>query len=302
MNNHEATRDLATPPAVQQLLTQSLRKHWHRHQKLRRRCRQKTAAESVHELRIATRRLLAHLELLAVLPAGLELAKARRALKRELKVSSSLRDAHVQLRLAGQIGSAGSKQKTLLRRLRDRERKQARKLARRLDAPKLAKHMRALLKSLRHLHVGAVDDGNARTLLTRTLGKEFARMAELQLRATADTDGFHRARVALKKFRYLGEVLQPLVGAQWAAGLAWLHRSQAIMGDIHDLELMLERLKEEKISGRSSARLARRRAALLRSHRAVAGKYFRKGRALSQLRTALTRPASLRTPRANDAV
>jgi CHAD domain-containing protein len=296
MSNHDATREPATPPAVQQLLTQSLRKHWHRHKKLRRRCRREAAAKSVHELRITARRLLAHLELLAVLPASLELAKARRVLRRELRASSSLRDAQVQLRLAGQIRGAGSKLKSFRRQLRARERKQAEKLALTLKPSTLAKHLRSLLKDLRHLHTGAVAERNARTLLTRALETKFDRMVRIQFPATADTDGFHRARIALKKFRYLGDILQPLLES--AAGLARLHRCGAIMGEVHDLDLMLTRLKDQKISGRSCARLTRRRAALLRSHGVFVRKYFRDDGALSGLRKTLTSLTRRRLPAA----
>ena len=262
-------------------LARSLKRQSRRQQKARRRCRRKCTGDSVHDLRVESRRLLARLDLLGALHSFPALAKARRALKRQLEASSALRDTHVQLRLTRQIAGDGSERKRFRQHLHGCERRQARTLARKLKAAGGRKLMAALRQSLRALPETAAADKHARVLLGQMLAEKFRKMVQLQRRARADAACLHRARIALKKFRYVVEALQPLLGSGSAAELRRLHRCQTLMGEIHDLDLMLLGLEANKSPKAEHTGFHRRRARLLRSYRAAAASCFPKGPAVS---------------------
>ena len=106
---------------LRKLLAQSLKQQWRRHRKARRRCRRDCSEESVHGLRVATRRLVAVLDLLDILHSLPALAKARHALKGEMRFSGALRDTQVQLGLLRKI--MGPESKKIRRQLRADERR-----------------------------------------------------------------------------------------------------------------------------------------------------------------------------------
>jgi CHAD domain-containing protein len=108
----------------------------------------------------------------------------------------------------------------------------------------------------------------------------------------ADASTLHSARVALKKFRYMAEVLKPVLGPGCADELELLHRCQAKQGAIHDLDLLLARLATERTPAGEKPRttyraLSRQRSALWRSYRALAGRCFRDEAAVARMKKAL---------------
>ena len=103
-----SARSFKAPPAISRshtssaagpLLAEALESRWQTYRKQLRHCQEEFSAEGVHELRVATRRLLAQFVLLDCVTAGSPLEKARRVLKRRLTALSDLRDSHVQLLL-----------------------------------------------------------------------------------------------------------------------------------------------------------------------------------------------------------
>jgi CHAD domain-containing protein len=250
----------------------------------------------VHALRVETRRLLAGLELLEAVHPVPAIAKARRALKQQLAASGPLRDLQVQLRLTRRLPGPGPAWKTIRRQLRRREHRQARILARKLAGAK-AKNRLAVLKAALRAWPGAGSaDQTVRVRLQRLLARKFDRMVRLQRRALDGAEQLHRARIALKKLRYLAGKLQPLPDRAGAAALGRLRRCQDLMGEIHDLDLLLVRIKaEHPTSGKRAAALCaatrRQRDAAERSYRA-AQKHFRERRVRDGLRRALANPGS----------
>ena len=259
---------------LRELLVQSLEQRWERHRKTRRRCRRDCSEESVHDLRVANRRLVAVLTLLGKLHSFAALAKAHRALKGEMHASGALRDTQVQLRLLKEITGAGSKK--IRRQLRADERRQSRCLVRKLKRTKLTKRMAALRQSIREMRETEDAEKRAEVRLRRELAENFRRLVRLQRLAQSDPRCLHRARIALKKFRYVVEVLHSFLPAASAHGLVRLHRCQTIMGEIHDLDLLLLRLEANNLPRADCAGFHRRRARLRRSYQTAAAKYFSK--------------------------
>jgi len=292
-----------TPASVLSLLVAALERHWSRHRNARQRCRQCCTEDSVHDLRTEARRLLACLELLGVLFFFSALTEARRLMKRRLTVSGGLRDLHVQLQLATEVPGSELELGSFRAQILAAEAREARRLAQRLKEPRLAKSIAALRKFLRWMPADPRSDRRSRRLLRGMMARKFDRMAGLQRRALAEAGSLHAARVALKKFRYMAEVLKPVLGPGCADELELLHRCQGKQGAIHDLDLILARLATARTPagekpGTTCRALSRQRSALWRSYRALAGRCFRDEPALARMKMALTHPANLPpTPR-----
>src|SRR5262249_31132207 len=77
-------------------LSLSLRSRLETYRKQLRQCHKKFTEESVHQLRVATRRLMTQCILLRCVTAGNDAEKARQKLKQRLKTLGALRDTHVQ--------------------------------------------------------------------------------------------------------------------------------------------------------------------------------------------------------------
>src|ERR1035441_784058 len=84
------------PVAVGPILAAALDSRWQSYRKQLRQCQEKFSEEAVHELRVATRRLLAQLTLLGCVTPSATLEKARRILKSRLAALGDLRDTQVQ--------------------------------------------------------------------------------------------------------------------------------------------------------------------------------------------------------------
>ena len=127
------------PVAVGPILAAALDSRWQSYCKQLRQCQEKFSEEAVHELRVATRRLLAQFTLLSCVAPSAALEKARRILKRRLAALGDLRDTQVQ-RLFIEQKAAGFPELVLLRGwLQRRERRLAKSAAEQVNRFKTRK-------------------------------------------------------------------------------------------------------------------------------------------------------------------
>jgi CHAD domain-containing protein len=215
---------------------------WESYREQLRQCQQKSSAEAVHQLRVATRRLLAQFALLSDVVPSAALEKARRILKRRLAALGDLRDAQVQ-RLFINQQAVGFPDLVLLRAwLRRRERrlvKSAAEEVRRFKTKKLEKCVSAMTEDL------AANAGNSRaqsrlaSAVLRVTAKSFAEAVERRRAISlADLRTIHQTRVAFKRFRYMMESLSPGLTGLSKRQLRALAYYQRKMGIIQDLEVM----------------------------------------------------------------
>lgn len=205
--------------------------------------------KAVHALRVNTRRLLAHLELIAPLLPRACVEDARRALRRQMKALAPLRDIQVQLlRVEAMLSKHPNLQsfRLYLQRRRQRAVRSADgKLSRRKHArriAKLEKALRALPAKNTKIPATARRAYAART--RRTLDRAFARIIVLQRRAASEPKWLHQMRIALKTYRYMYEALPPELSAVKLERLHALHAFQERTGEIHDLALLERRLEK----------------------------------------------------------
>src|SRR5919108_6094547 len=101
-------RARATPRAkpltnFQALILDSLHDRWRTFRSELKRCQKQYSEEAVHDLRVATRRLISTLDLADCIRPKTKLREARRALKKQLDTFGPLRDVQVQLLAIGKM-------------------------------------------------------------------------------------------------------------------------------------------------------------------------------------------------------
>ena len=247
------------------------------------RCQRRCTAGSIHVLRVATRRLIATMDIvLAVLPDA-RLRKARRLLKKFLKAFNELRDVHVQLlasrKLAPQFPLIKAYRTMLLLR-RQRLVKAASKQIGAVNTAALEQLAASVEAGLHILFSEPVMQEVGRTAAYGTMAVSFTRALDLRTRVSpSDTRTIHRVRVAFKKFRYTVEVLQPFLGGVDKPFLKSMNAYQLKMGDIQDIEVLTASVNAfTLLRGQSSPEsfiplhqhLARRRMELIKQYLAAA--------------------------------
>ena len=198
--------------------------------------------DGVHDLRVATRRLRAALEMwLAVSPAR-KLDRGRRALRKLGRRLGALREADVDTTELFDLrrrdpSRAAAIEFLIARESRERNRraKALEKALRRVDLGDLAKEIRSEAGDL--LDAGAGKDlplaAVARTELRGKL-PDLARLLERALRHPAPA-ALHRLRIELKKFRYSVELCAPAYDGRRVPGLIGrLKALQDALGIVHD--------------------------------------------------------------------
>ena len=223
--------------AEKNILLKAFNARWASLRKELSRARRKQSEDVVHDLRVASRRLIAVLETLREIQDGLAVQDFRRRVKKLLDGLSPLRDLHVQRMHVSKLAAQSPQLKGFEKSLADKENQTAGKVKRILKhSPKLG---RAMTQSSRHARK-AVD----RRAILKVIDKRFRKVLLLAGRIEpSDTSTIHQMRLAFKKFRYTCEVAQPIIRKEMDdARLEQFHAFQTMMGDIQDIEVLSGRL------------------------------------------------------------
>lgn len=224
----------------ERLLLVALRKRWIVFLRQLGRCRRNPSEPAIHDLRVATRRLMAAVDLLMVLSSSEELRKSRQQLRRLLKSMGPLRDTQVQLISVRRLLQECPELRPFLTVLLLREQRDLKRISRQLvkiQPRTLYQPIAGGVSNLGGSIRRPVLKAATRLALQGAHALSFARVAEmLRQTRTSDSGTVHRARVAFKKFRYTTEVLRPDIESR-------LHKAmdsyQSRMGGIHDIEVLL---------------------------------------------------------------
>jgi CHAD domain-containing protein len=207
-----------------------------------RRNRRRCTEPSIHDLRVATRRMIATLDAVgAVLPGGAP-GDVRRRLKKLLKGFNDLRDLHIQLLHFQTLRTQYPVLSPYLAALRLRERALVQKAA--LDIAEMKtrimeQEIARAAESLAMVTTGSEGEEASRAALFGALAAAFVRAAGLRKRvAPGEPASIHALRVAFKKFRYTVEVLAPLLPAFGKKQFKAMNGYQTRMGEIQDLEVV----------------------------------------------------------------
>lgn len=214
----------------------------------------KRTSESLHDFRVALRRLRSWLRLLREPLAASRPRRAIRRLKRIARDSNAGRDAEVLLEWLRAVeprikASRRSAVRWMVQRFERQEREAEASLKGRMarDFDKAAARLRTRLETYTveaHVHDGV--RAQSLTLLLGTLVRD--QVAELKrriglVRTEDDAREVHAARIAGKRLRYLLEPVAPHVqGGEVLVGQ--LKALQDALGDLHDAHLWLLILHE----------------------------------------------------------
>lgn len=250
------------PPTAGALLVAALDSRWEKFLAELRRNRRRCTEPSIHDLRVATRRMIAALDVLeAVLPGGAP-QDVRRKLKRLLKGFNELRDLHIQLLHFQTLRQTFPVVQPFLSALRTRELALVREAARTVADSKTRAMEQEIARAAERLALvtaGEEAEQAARVALFGALAATFLRAATLRKRiAPVDPASIHALRVAFKKFRYTVEVLAPLLPVFGKEQFKAMNSYQTCMGEIQDLEVVAAAL-----SGQPPGRLRAMPASLL---------------------------------------
>jgi CHAD domain-containing protein len=225
----------------------------------------------VHRLRVATRRLLAALELAGA--AGVRVPKtAGVRLEKLLDRLSPLRDAQVMERGLLRLPKAqvGESLLRLARRARRKQRVRAGKQLTRFDADALSAELSAVSQALGE---SAHDSALGELALTGFLAQQQLAIDEQRAHALqASPHDLHRLRLALKAHRYTLEILAGQLPHGALALLELMTSLQDELGSAHDLLVLCELSRKHAKARRSkrSRRLAEELAARSRQAHAQA--------------------------------
>jgi CHAD domain-containing protein len=230
------------PPAPATCLANSLKIQWKSYRKQLRECQKDFSETSVHQLRVATRRLMTYYALVGSVASGDKVAKARKKLKRHLKILGRLRDAQVQ-RLFIEEQMERFPFLVLVRDfLKGREQHLVKDIAKKVDHFKSRKLEQWTLNQCKELTEWSVQPGTRAVFaahLFTAMADAFRQTAYCrQTIDPADVQTIHRTRVAFKKFRYMVEALSPHFTGLSKRGLRRLGNYQRRMGNLQDLEIL----------------------------------------------------------------
>jgi CHAD domain-containing protein len=270
----------AIPPTqpltdVRVLLLDSLNDRWETFRAELKRCQKQFSEEAVHDLRVATRRLISTLDLLASVHPKARLRKARRALKGQLDMFGPLRDVQVQLLTVDKMLASFPELKGFYDFLVQRERKLIRRLGaevKKVEIGMVKKAIRGAIKQVEVLLDMPEMQYEKRAEAMHAVEVAFNRVVERkQVLDSTDSATIHRMRVAFKKFRYMVESLAPVLERGTSKQLKAMNAFQGSMGDIQDAEVLLTSVMTfaRKLGGESETLLARALEELVRRRAAV---------------------------------
>jgi len=221
--------------------------------------RTKASEKSVHDLRVSTRRLIAILELAKALSADAEVAKLQRRFKKVLKRMGPLRDTQVLLVQISRISKTalvGDFKKSLVRRERkeiDSVRGEL-KRGRKQKLSKAVNGVRSEFSSGREAFAHQKIHRSIERVLTTRGNQLLKAQRRFHRSQPVNEELLHEMRISLKKFRYVVEAAQPVLGDAAKARARELHGFQQLIGDSRDVELLRNAL--EKWANKRGKRIA----------------------------------------------
>lgn len=206
------------------------------------RCQQGFSEESVHDLRVSIRRLLALLDLLDSVPNLVRVGKLRRRLKAQLTSLGALRDTQV-MQLAAQSLPAplvGQQAFTsYLMGLEQQWREEARQTLNCFPAGKVFRRLNMARKALQQPETNVDWYAALLVAVDNVFAEGLARHQQVQ---KSQPDTIHRVRIAFKYFRYSVEVVDQIQPVCSPAYFRALRHYQTLLGNIQDADTLLTTL------------------------------------------------------------
>jgi CHAD domain-containing protein len=207
-------------------------------------CREEFSEAAVHDLRVASRRLVSFVEVAHLLEGRGRPSKARRQLKDLIDGFDELRDTQAMLASLDEHAREEPSLVALREKLMTQEQELLRG-ARRTARGFATREMKDRLKRLRGRLADSLESPDPDLDPFSPVDEAFAQVTRCDAEARPeDTAGIHRVRLAFKRFRYRFEIVQPALPALPADHPARLHTYQTIVGRVQDAEIFLALARE----------------------------------------------------------
>ena len=214
---------------------------------------------SVHQARVASRRLRQALPLLGVRADADALDRAGRRVRRITRALGPVRELDVTLLLLAELETKGAAPARAIARVRaavTEERQERRREMLSAIKPSKLNKLRKRLVQVAAPEKRAISKGHLRTA---RFGAQGSALAEANAQAAARAarlkaaiehaggiylpDRLHRVRVAAKKLRYALEIPRELTQSRSTAHLNRAKAQQDLLGRMHDLEMLINRAR-----------------------------------------------------------
>jgi CHAD domain-containing protein len=219
---------------------------------------------SVHQARVASRRLREALPVLGGRADEQALEQAQKRVRRITRALGPVRELDVTLLLLAELEAKGTTPKRAIARVRkavfEERQKRRTEMLEVITPTRLEKLRKRLAKvSSPESHVSAVP----RNALAEAAAQSAFRAKTLK--AAIDraggiyvADRLHRVRIEAKKLRYALEIQRQLSRSRAIAALTRLKTEQDLLGRIHDLEILIDRARgaQSKLSPRDRIGMA----------------------------------------------
>lgn len=203
-------------------------------------CRAEFTDAAVHDLRVASRRMLAVLGLVKVLVPHPRMKKVRQFVKQTIENLNELRDVQVMLAEVSTSTEVLPELRAFQKFLIKREARLMQMAYKRIKQNRLAEPRKRIEWIRASLETEQME-GGAFTQRLLEAAKQAHALAEQALGRMdpLHISSIHRLRLAFKKFRYTVEMVYPLIEGFPPERFKTMHDYQGRMGDIQDAEVFL---------------------------------------------------------------
>lgn len=219
-----------------QLLLEAMEDRWKSYRMELKRCRVKFSHGVVHDLRVATRRMLAFIQLLNSISPCRRLQKLTSSFKNRLNEFDDLRDTQVILAEIAEIIQELPQLQDFRKYLQSVEKRLLRSLRKKikqLESSEVAKRIRKT-----HEAIETETNGDLRSQIMQAVDDVYfitkQRLGGIDITCSAT---IHRVRIAFKSFRYMVEIVYPLLNGFPMENLKRMNDYQSLMGEIQDAEV-----------------------------------------------------------------
>lgn len=221
------------------LLIETLENRWKTYRSELKRCQKEASEEAIHDLRVATRRLLALVDMLRAISPHPRLQKLRHTFKNQLDSLDDLRDTQVMLIEVSKTIEDVPELMLFQKYLAKRETRLLKLTAKGIRSFKIT-NIRKRLDSTRKALLKMGNEDQQQVALLQIVDDAYGTVLR-RFRRIAPTQPatIHRVRVAFKKFRYMVEIIYPLIPNFPESHFKAMHDYQDMMGAIQDLEVLL---------------------------------------------------------------
>lgn len=207
--------------------------------------RHEPSEESVHDLRVASRRFLSVIELLRGVAPHPRLQRMRKYFKDQLNSYDELHDTQVMMVEIEEVLEDFPEMEPFLIYLEKREKRLMRAAEKKADLLQLGNLRKRVGSIVKDIQILAEKDPQLDEHILRVVDDAYLLVkdrSELLDRSQVAT--IHRLRIAFKKFRYLIEIVFPILPGFPEGLFEVMHDLQTVMGEIHDIEVLLTSVDE----------------------------------------------------------